>query len=380
MIINKFEFEVFCNLMYYIKTFMKVLFLAAYSNLVAASRIKVYQFLPFLEKKGIKYRVICFTPSFLYRLRVASENNKKILSIYYPLSFIIRFYNAILAVLSAPNFDIVYINEPIMPFLTEKLLKLANKNIIFQFSDAVFLNNQSGDTFFGKIKSKALFGCWKRLVIVAKRCLADNEYTKQAALKFCPDTEIITGPIDTERYFFAGNNTPQDEIVIGWIGSAFTTKYLYEVKDALSEISKKYSILLRLIGAKKDFNMPGIKYDIKDWSLDSELLWLKTFDIGIAPLTDDAWVQGKASYKILQYMSMGIPCVASAIGFHNEIIQNGHNGFLAKSTQEWVKNFSELIENKNLREKIGRNSRILIEENYSLNKTADKLIEIFKNI
>lgn len=361
---------------------MKVLFLAAYSNLVAASRIKVYQFLPFLEEKGIKCRVICFTPSFLYRLRVASENNKKILLVYYPLSFIVRFYKAILAVLTAPNFDIVYINEPIMPFLTEKLLKLANKNIIFQFSDAVFLDKRQGDNFFEKIKSRTLFKYWKRLAMAAKCCLADNDYTKKAALKFCPNTEIITGPINTQRYFFINpqDAKPQNPIVIGWIGSAFTTKYLYEIKDALKEVSKKYPVLLRLIGAKKDFDMPGVKYDIKDWSLDSELLWLKTFDIGIAPLVDDAWVQGKASYKILQYMSIGIPCVASAIGFHNEMIQNGSNGFLASSKQEWVKNLSQLIENKSLREKLGRNARITVQENYSLNKTADKLIKIFKSI
>lgn len=359
---------------------MKVLFLAAYSNLVAASRIKVYQFLPFLEEKGIKCRVICFTPSFVYRLRLASENNKKLLFAYYPLSNIIRLLKTVVAILIAPKFDIVFINEPIIPFGLERLLKLANKNIIFQFSDAVFIDKQPGDKFLNGLKLRALFNCWKRSAIVAKCCLADNNYTKSAVLKFCSNVDKVTGPVDTKKYFVREDKKEEDHVVIGWIGTPFTTKYLYEVKDALKELSQKYNIVLRLIGAKKDFKIKGINYEMKEWKLDTEIAWLQTFDIGIMPLTDDKWTKGKAGYKLLQYMAIGIPSVASPVGFNKELIKDGVDGFLAGTNEEWVEKLSILIENEELRKKIGRSARITIEEHYSLNKASAKLLEIFKNI
>jgi len=157
---------------------MKVLFLTAYSNLVAASRIKVYQFLPLLEKKGIKYRIICFTPSFLYRIRLTSATKKTLLLVYYPLSYIIRLFKSFWAILIAPGFDIIFIQEPIIPFGLEKILRLVNKNIIFQFTDAVFLDKQEGGGLIERLELKILSDFWKRMVRIAKCCLVENEYNK----------------------------------------------------------------------------------------------------------------------------------------------------------------------------------------------------------
>jgi len=358
---------------------MKVLFLTAYSNLVAASRIKVYQFLPLLEKKGIKYRIICFTPSFLYRIRLTSATKKTLLLVYYPLSYIIRLFKSFWAILIAPGFDIIFIQEPIIPFGLEKILRLVNKNIIFQFTDAVFLDKQEGGGLIERLELKILSDFWKRMVRIAKCCLVENEYNKTNSLKYCPYVDKITGPVDTNRYFVREDKKEGNYIVIGWIGSPFTTKYLYEIKDVVRGISQKYNIVLRLIGAKKDFIIEGVNCDIKEWTLETELSWLQTFNIGIMPLTDDRWTRGKAGYKLLQYMSMGIPSVASPIGFNKEIIKDGINGFLANTDEEWVKKLSILIEDEKLRKQIGKKARITIEKDYSLKKTAEKLFEIFEN-
>ncbi|MCX6723490.1 MAG: glycosyltransferase, partial [Candidatus Staskawiczbacteria bacterium] len=92
----------------------------------------------------------------------------------------------------------------------------------------------------------------------------------------------------------------------------------------------------------------------------------------------DEWTKGKAGYKLLQYMSMAIPPVVSPVGFNREIVKDGVNGFLADTDEEWVEKISLLIEDKNLREKIGKNARATIENNYSLIKASDKLFKIFE--
>lgn len=359
---------------------MKILFLAAYSNLVAASRIKVYQFLPLLKEKRIKCEIICFTPSFLYRFRLILINKKALFIIYYLLSYIVVLFKSFWAILIAPKFDIIYIQEPIIPSGLERILKLVNKNIIFQFTDAIFLKSDERSGFIKKVKLGILNDRFKRTAKIAKCCLVENDYNKSAVLKYCPYVEKITGPVDTNRYFLRKEKKEKDNIIIGWIGSPFTTEYLYEIKDVLKKLSQKYNIILRLVGANKNFKITGINYEKKQWTFETELSYLQSFNIGIMPLADDKWSKGKAGYKLLQYMSMGIPAVVSSVGFNKEIIEDGVNGFLANTNEEWVKKLSILIKDGKIRKKMGERARTTIEENYSLKGASEKLLKIFENI
>ena len=247
------------------------------------------------------------------------------------------------------------------------------------FTDAVFLSGCKGDKFIELARKKVLQKYWKRMAKIAKYCLVENDYNKEAVLKFCPNVEKIAGPMDTENCPIK-TGRKDGPIIIGWTGSPFTTKYIYGIKDALLKLSQKYNIVLRIVGAKKDFNIEGVIFEIKEWGINTELDWLLTFDIGIMPLTDDEWTRGKGGYKLLQYMSVGIPAVASPVGINNEIIEDGVSGFLAKTNQQWEDRLSKLIEDENLRTQMGHRSRAIIEERYSLLKATEKLINIFEKV
>lgn len=360
---------------------MKVLFLPAHSQLSADSRLKVYQFLPLLEEAGVKYSVICFAPLFLYKKRV--NFGKKIipLMIYYILIYVFRFLKTIQVLFIANKYDIIYIQQPIIPFGMEKLLKIINKNIIFQFTDAIFINKRNGENALEQLRSQIISKKCTRMASVAKCCLVENDYNKQGISKFCKNIKKITGPIDTERYSPSQNKNKSKEIIIGWTGSTFTTKYLYEIEDVLKSLATKYKFVLRVIGASKNFSIEGVNCEVEDWSLNTELDLLSTFDVGIMPLSDDEWTKGKSSYKLLQYMSMGITPVISPVGlvgFDNQIITDGINGFIADKNEKWVEKISMLIENEDLRKKMGANARATIEEHYSLKNGVKKMLKIFE--
>jgi len=140
----------------------------------------------------------------------------------------------------------------------------------------------------------------------------------------------------------------------------------------------QHNLVLKIIGGT--YNPIGIHTNNIKWSLDTELAEMSEFDIGIMPLPDDEWAKGKCGLKALQYMAMGIPCVASPVGVNTEIIQDGVNGFLAKDEKEWIEKLSLLIKNSELRQRLGKAGRKTVEERYSVKVWAPRYVEIIKKV
>ena len=112
----------------------------------------------------------------------------------------------------------------------------------------------------------------------------------------------------------------------------------------------------------------------------SELSDLSAFDIGIMPIPDDDWSKGKCGLKGLQYMAMSIPAVMSPVGVNTEIIYDGENGFLASSVKEWVEKLSILVEDAQLRKRLGANARTTVLEKYSVESQKENYIKAFESV
>ncbi len=142
---------------------------------------------------------------------------------------------------------------------------------------------------------------------------------------------VICNPttIDTESLHNPGlfHYQKKDQIVIGWTGSHSTLKYLNKIEPVLRHLEEKYPQVQFWVIAD---SAPAITLDrlvFKPWSIETEILHLSQFDIGVMPLPDDQWTKGKCGFKVLQYMALNIPTVASPVGVNTKIIQQGKNGF-----------------------------------------------------
>jgi glycosyltransferase involved in cell wall biosynthesis len=98
------------------------------------------------------------------------------------------------------------------------------------------------------------------------------------------------------------------------------------------------------------------------------------------PLPDDEWAKGKCGLKGLQYMALEIPTLMSPVGVNTEIIQNGVNGYLPDKENEWVDILSGLIENKELRERIGKAGRQTVVNKYSVEAWKQKYLDNFNKL
>jgi glycosyltransferase involved in cell wall biosynthesis len=134
---------------------------------------------------------------------------------------------------------------------------------------------------------------------------------------------------------------------------------------------------MRLVGASA-VTHDRIRIEHRSWSFESEVNDLASFDVGLMPLPDDPWTRGKGGYKLLQYGAMGLPVVASPVGVNTEIVEEGVTGFLADSEDRWVESLLRLVDDAELRSRMGNAGRDRIVERYSLDQSSRRLIGILK--
>ncbi len=287
----------------------------------------------------------------------------------------------------AKKFDIIFIQREALLLGSSYFEKQFYKNnkVVFDFDDSIWLLDTSPENKkfeFLKNPNKT------KINIAHANCvIAGNTFLANYAKSFNPNTVIIPTTIDSDFHIpkpeLRGFDSaqPDKKIVIGWSGSISTIKHFEIAIPALKEIQNKYpnKVEFHIIG-QGSYVHPEIKVISKNWSTQTEVDDLNQFDIGIMPLPNDEWVKGKCGLKGLSYMACGVTTLMSDVGVNSEIIEHGKNGFLATTQQEWVSYLSQLIENVELRNKMGQEGRETVVKNYSVNANKVKYLEVLKSL
>jgi glycosyltransferase involved in cell wall biosynthesis len=167
-------------------------------------------------------------------------------------------------------------------------------------------------------------------------------------------------------------------VILGWIGSRGTLKYLKEIAPALEALGKRFPGVKLKIVADDFFDLEHLPVIKKSWSAADEIADLHSFDIGLMPLTDDVWTLGKCGFKLLQCMAVGLPVVCSPVGANRQIVTDGVEGFWASSHAEWVEKIVALINDASLARAMGRRGREKVLQAYSLQANAPLLIQALR--
>ncbi len=354
---------------------MKILFLVPYPSEGASNRYRIEQYLPVLEKEGIEYSLRPFWHKAAFKILYKKGNflNK---TFFFSLGTIFRLRD----ILTFYRYDIIFIHREIYPIfgpLFETIIHIFNKPFIFDFDDSIYLSSRSKQNKFIEFFKKP--GKIPKIIKMSSFVIAGNNFLADYASRFNRNVAVIPTAIDTAKYYPEPKN-PEKEIVVGWIGSVTTVDFIKPLTKLFDKLSVRYrNIVFKVIGGDPVIDR---RFSIvtKAWLQDEELADLRSFDIGLMPMPDNEWTQGKCGFKAILYMSMGIPCVCSPVGVNKEIIKDGVNGFLANTEEEWLNKLSLLIESRELRTKIGLEGRKTVEEKYSLKVNAPKLLEVIRKV
>jgi glycosyltransferase involved in cell wall biosynthesis len=351
--------------------YKKILLLSKYNRLGASSRLRMLQYVPFLEQAGLQVTLQPLLSDELLQARYQS-------GAYKVHELLFAYAKRLRAVLERNKFDVLWIEKEALPWwpLLIELSILRDVSYVLDYDDAVFLNyDNHRNPWLRCIFNGRLDG----LMANASLVVCGNKYLAQHARNAGSTwVEVIPTVLNLDNYPLSTSMIASDGIPrIVWIGSPSTTHYLQILCEPLAILARNHSFVLRVIGGGK-LTMPGVKIEVMPWSEDTELESISDCQIGVMPLHDSDWEKGKCGYKLIQYMACKLPVVASCIGVNLDIVQHGVNGFLASSSNDWVYALESLLVDSSRRLKLGAAGRNLVEEKYCIQQISNRMVHLLQ--
>jgi len=350
---------------------LRILLLSRYGYLGPSSRVRFYQYLPYLKGNGIDVTVVPLLGNdYLRTLYAGRRNNlKNIFKAYLErIGYLMKQY----------RFDLLWIEYEVFPWLpafVEKLFSCMDVPYVVDYDDALFHRYDKHPRGIVRwLLGKKIDMVMRRaaLVVVGNKYLAER--ARRAGSR---KVEYLPTVVDLRRYHTAPRSRDKT-FTVGWIGSPLTAKYLHFIRPALAEVCNDTDTRLVLVGSG-DIELAETNAEIRVWSEETEVADIQSFDVGIMPLPDDPWTRGKCGYKVIQYMACGKPVIVSPVGVNHQMVEHGVNGFLAGNRTEWVSAIKTFKGSQELRERMGKAGRRKVEDEYCLQVTESRLLSFLRS-
>ncbi len=318
-----------------------------------STRYRLLQYLPYLHDAGIETKVMAVQGAGRRWLLLLGKEIKEYQGIFIQKKLFSQAELAYLRYLTRRN----------------------GQKIIYDFDDAVMHSKDPGKSSARRARRFKATAATAGLLIAGNQYLSSQVRGEDAAKVRVVPTVLSVSQYPSKDYSSRGN-----KVVIGWLGTSSTLSYLRLIEPVLKSIGERYpQVILKVISDRQPaLAVRQLAYE--QWQRDKEGEQLAGIDIGLMPLPQDSWAQGKCGFKLIQYLAAGIPAVASAVGVNNQIIQQGSSGFLASSLDEWEEKLKQLIENVDLRRQFGLAGRQTMEEKYNLSCWGPKVAEMIREL
>ena len=258
------------------------------------------------------------------------------------------------------SYDVTLLQrEMLSTFLT--LEPFTKRPRVLDVDDAIWLNRESAFA--------------RKLAEISDSVICGNSFLAEYFRRWNANITILPTAVDTKRFVPLEVTSSGDSPVIGWSGNRSGFADLKIVEAPLRTLLTQYpKARLRVMADEHPaLDVPAHQLEFVPWSPEIEVQTIQSMDIGIMPLRDTLWSRGKCSYKMLLYMSCGIPVVVSPVGMNAEILELGSIGESANSADDWISALEALISNAKLAASMGEQGRVVVLNRFSVEALAGKL-------
>jgi glycosyltransferase involved in cell wall biosynthesis len=204
-----------------------------------------------------------------------------------------------------------------------------------------------------------------------------------------PDEITVINNGVNETFFYPLKKEPNEENkYIMYVGRIDLEKGLFDLVECGKQISNKRSDLSFIIaGTGKD--LKKLKNKIKKENLQDMFKFLGQVDKDkLLKLYQNATLFVFPSYHeglpgvLLEAMSCGLPIIATDVRGNRDLISHEENGILIpiQDSKKMAEKINILLENKKLREQLGKNARKTIVEKYTWNNVYNNYLKCYESL
>ena len=350
----------------------RVLVIAYGGELKPSTRLRILQYLPALEDAGFSFDRL-FVPQGQRQPSLSGLGEK------------------------LDRANVVFVQRVLERDLI-RTLRRTGKPVIYDIDDALHLIRQSQypraahprgavdrlkNAYRATVRGGRFYSGRKRLLDemleIAETTIVGNQWLFNE-LRLSDDRAVILPTSVWLEGVPTKTHEQHEPLTIGWIGVKSNLYHLQALDDTFTILGDRYPGGLELNIVSSAPMQTPLPTRFTQWSLESESDSVSSFDIGIMPLQDDPFSRGKCAFKAVFCMSRGIPVIASPVGANTALIEHGVNGWLATSTEEWIKGISALADDLHLRVRMSRLARTTIEERYSARHVVKEVGQLLRKL
>jgi glycosyltransferase involved in cell wall biosynthesis len=354
--------------------------LATFPVEAAATRFRVAQFIPALADANIEVTLLPFLTASdfggLYdRERMLRTAFRLLLALFRRLAQLPRILAA----------DVLFIQREAMlfgpPIIEWFAARVAHVPIVLDLDDPTWIPMTS--PVYGRFATLVKFPAktnW--LTRRAQAVICGSEMVAARVRAVGVRAVVLPTIVDSAIFTPAAGRQPRrdDLPVVGWVGTHGTWCYLRSIFPVLEKVAESVPFRLRIVGSgQQTLTLRGIEVEMIPWRMDREVQDFQSLDVGLYPLPDDEWAQGKSGLKAIQYLACGVPYVASPVGVVREIGEAGVTHLAASTPEEWRAALERLLRDGDERRRMGAAGRRYMLEHYAIGDFARTIGEVLRD-
>lgn len=282
------------------------------------------------------------------------------------------------------DYDIVVIQQPAGEgwVKTIEAMQANGVKVLFEIDDYLHGIKEVASHHFAKGFTSEHLRRIEQAMVACDGLIASTPYIKKKYKKFQPNAFLCKNGIDMKRYAF---EIPERETVnIGWAGA---TGHLEAVQPWFAitgavmrgrpetcfiSIGEGYALAFQKeLGEDRAIAVP--------WAaIEQYPAAMTMFDIALAPGGQGGWWRGKSDLRWLEASSLGIPVIANSTIYPE--VHNGQTGMTATSQQQVAEALLALIDDPEMRKRIGSQAREYVREHRAIEVAVKQWERAFETV
>ena len=291
----------------------------------ATSYYRFYQYFRRIDA-DVKFNLMIPDSKWNAFFPIASQPKWKQVYIFFFIYFRVL-WNLAVDVIRRP--DVVVISRciinKVLPYSYRLLLNLQKRRgskIVWDFDDNIVGAEMTRKNF-------DWFSSYASLIIVGSPTLIElinKKYQEKVALLPTTDGDMherLTEEIKEKR------TAEFDNVIrIIWVGTFSTLNYVRDIAPAIEKAgkilkeNKKELHLIVVCDKTLDCETDNFVLHNVKWDKEVAITQMLQAHVGIMPLEDNEVTRGKCGFKLIQYLSVGLPVIGSTVGMNQTIIND----------------------------------------------------------